>query len=144
MARLIGIELLLAASKPCKQEEAVMEKFTITTLPGWKQEILPNGVRIFKPSGEFLQIQVIPNSISEEEDKSLLQELADKYNGTPLKQVQMFGIVFYATNYTAYGKELAYCSAIRNREQVKIQTSGKCYEDNDEIKTMLESIAFVY
>ncbi len=117
-----------------------MLKFTVNALDNWVRNDVPNGVQIHKASGDILQIQVINTNIKEAEDKELLQALAEKYNGTPLETVELFGIKFLTTSYTAYGKEQAFYSAVKNGEQIKIQVSGKNYEANPDIKAMVESI----
>ena len=117
-----------------------MLKFFVTVADGWTRNDMPNGAQIHKKTGEILQIQVISSNIKEAEDKALLVALAEKYNGTPLETVELFGIKFLTTSYTAYGKEQALYSAVKNGEQIKLQVSGKNYKENPEIKEMVESI----
>lgn len=122
----------------------MVEKFLITTAEGWIRTDIPNGVHLFKPNGDMLQIQVLADFVSDAEDKALLQDLAKKYNGSPLEEVDMMDIKFYKTTYSAYGKEMTFYSGVRHGEQVKIQISGKSYQENDDIKAMLESVVFLY
>jgi hypothetical protein len=121
-----------------------MEKFTITTAENWIRTDIPNGVHLYKATGDMLQIQVLNDNVSEAEDKVLLQALADKYNGSPLEDVELLGCKFHKTTYLAYGKVMTFYSGIKNGEQVKIQVSGKSFEDNEEITAMIDSIVFTF
>ncbi len=119
-----------------------MEKFEITLAENWERRNIPGGVQIFGKTGEILQVQVHANNVTETEDKQLLEELVQKYNGSPIVQTQLSGIKFYTTTYTAYGKEQSFYSAVKNGEQIKIQMCGKCYETNADIKAMVDSLVF--
>ncbi len=122
----------------------MIEKFQIAIAEDWIKTDIPNGVHLFKPNGDMLQIQMLADFVSDAEDKALLQALAEKYNGTPLEEVELLGIKFYKTTYSAYGKEMTFYSGVKSGEQVKIQISGKSYKDNDDMKAMLESIVFAF
>lgn len=121
-----------------------MEKFTITAAENWIRTDIPNGVHMYKATGDMLQIQMLNDNVSAAEDKSLLQALADKYDGSPLEDVELWGCKFHKTTYLAYGKVMTFYSGVKNGEQVKIQVSGKSYEENPEIKAMIESINFTF
>jgi len=119
-----------------------MEKFEIKLAENWEKKIVPGGVQIFSKSGEILQVQVHSCNFTEDEDKKFLEELTQKYNGSPIVQFELVGLKFYTTTYTAYGKEQSLYSAVKNGEQIKIQMCGKCYETNADIKAMVDSIVF--
>ena len=119
-----------------------MGKFEIALADNWEKLDIPDGVHIFKKSGEILRVQVHDNNVTEAEDKETLKELIDKYNGTPITQIELSGVKFYTTTYTAYGKEQSFFSAVKNGEQIQIQMCGRCYESNAEVKAMVDSIVF--
>ena len=119
-----------------------MEKFEITLAENWEKRIVPNGVQIISKSGEILQILVLSNNITEAEDKIILQELAEKYNGSPIVRFELSGLNFYTTTYTAYGKEQSLFSTVKKGHQIKIQMCGKCYETNADIRAMVDSLVF--
>lgn len=122
----------------------LIEKFQITPADGWIRTDIPNGVHLFKPNGDMLQIQMLADFVSDAEDKALLQALAEKYNGSPLEEVELLGIKFYKTTYSAYGKEMTFYSGVKSGEQLKIQINGKSYQENDDMKAMLESVVFTF
>jgi len=119
-----------------------MDKFEITVADNWEKMQIPGGVHISCKSGEILRVQVHDNNVTEAEDREILNELAQKYNGTPIAPVELSGVTFYTTTYTAYGKEQSFYSAVKNGEQIKIQMCGRCYETNADIKAMVDSIVF--
>ncbi len=120
-----------------------MDRFTIQVLDGWEKKDIPNGVQVSNEQGTVLQIQAFANNISEKENKEALQDLADRYEGTPLEETELLGMTFYRTTYKAYGKEMTFYSGMQRGEQVKIQVSGSSYRSNQDIKTMLESVEFL-
>ncbi len=120
----------------------MMGKFEITLADNWEKRNVPDGIQIISKTGEILQIQVHANNFNEAEDKKLLEELAQKYNGSPIIQTEICGLKFYTTTYTAYGKEQSFYSAVKNGEQIRIQMCGKCYNTNADIKAMVDSIVF--
>ncbi|HZK38567.1 MAG TPA: hypothetical protein VFD23_00260 [Clostridia bacterium] len=122
----------------------MVEKFQITPAEGWIKTEIPNGIHLGNSEGDILHIQMLADFVSDVEDKALLQALAEKYNGTPLEEVDLLGIKFYKTTYSAYGKEMTFYSGVKSGEQVKIQVSGKSYQDNDDMRAMLESVVFSF
>jgi len=119
-----------------------MEKFEITVADNWEKMPIPGGVHISGKSGEILRVQVHDNNVTETEDRKILNDLAQKYSGTPIAPIALSGVIFYTTTYTAYGKEQSFYSAVKNDEQIKIQMCGRCYETNADIKAMVDSIVF--
>lgn len=119
-----------------------MEKFEITLADNWEKQIVPGGVQIFSKTGEVLQVQIHSCNFTEAEDKKFLEELVEKYKGSPIVPFELSGLNFYTTTYTAYGKEQSLFSAIKNGYQIKIQMCGKCYETNADIKAMVDSLVF--
>lgn len=118
-----------------------LEKFTITKADGWESMDVDGGVQIYKSlTGDILQIQILGNNVTEEEDKTLLENLAQSNDGTPLEQVTLLGLVFFSTTFESGGVEQTYYSTVNNSEQIKIQVTGKSYESNADIKAMVESI----
>lgn len=125
-----------------KGETISTEKFTILKIDGWEYMEVDGGFQIYKASGEILQIQILGNNVSEEEDKALLESFANSYSGTALTQVDLLGMKFYMTSAEVSGVKQAYYSAVKNGEQVKIQATGLSYDENSDIKAMVESIEF--
>jgi hypothetical protein len=119
-----------------------VEKFEITLADNWEKQIVPGGVQIFSKTGEVLQVHIHSYNFNEAEDKKFLEELVEKYNGSPIVQTVLAGLKFITTTYTAYGKEQSLYSAVKNGYQIKIQMCGKCYETNADIKAMVDSLVF--
>lgn len=121
-------------------ENLATDKFTVTKINGWEHMDVPGGFQIYKNSGEILQMQFLGNNVSEGEDKALLEGLKAQYGGTDLKEVELFGLNFYMTSYTANAVDQAFYSTVLNGEQIKLQVTGTTYETDKDIKAMVESI----
>ncbi len=73
--------------------------------------------------------------------KKQVEENAELLNGTAVEEVTMFGIKFFKTIYTLDGDQTVFYGD-RNGDVVMISMSGKDYQNNVEIKAMLDSIKF--
>ncbi len=124
-----------------KGEVYETEKFSLTVVTGWEKMDITGGIQIYKAlTGEILQVQVIGHNVTEAEDKALLEALASTKNGTPLELLDLLGMKFYKTTFTASAVEQTYFSGVRNGEQVKIQITGKDFQDNKDINAMFNTL----
>jgi hypothetical protein len=115
------------------------DKFTVVAAKGWEKMDIAGGVQLYKGS-LMLQVSVTGMNVTPEEDLALLQSLAERYNGTEVEEVQMLGLTFYETFYTASGVEQVFYSAVKDGEQIHIQIGGSGFADNADIAAMLDSL----
>lgn len=115
------------------------EKFTITAGDGWNKMGIPGGVQLYKGS-LILQISVTGMNVTPEEDLASLQSLVDENGGTEIEEVQMSGLTFCHTNYTAGGTDQVFYSTVKDGEQIHIQISGNGFQDDADITAMLDSL----
>ncbi len=127
----------IAASLEGEQIET--DGFSMTAPKGWNRMVIQGGVQLYRGSDVF-QITVDGYNVSQEEDLALLQSLADQYDGTDITTVDMLGMTFYTTSFTALGVEQTFYSAVRDGEQIHIQLGGKDHNDNTELQGMLSSV----
>ena len=114
------------------------DKFTVVAAKGWEKMDLTGGVQLYKGSLIF-QVSVTGMNVTPEEDLAALQSLKDNYSGTEIEQVEISGLTFYATYYTAGGVDQVFYSAVKDGEQIHIQIAGSGYQDNADIAAMLAS-----
>ena len=74
--------------------------------------------------------------------RDLIENTIEQYNGTPLKEVPMFGSTFFTTSMTAEGKDQTTFAGVKNGEVFNFVMAGKDNQQNPELKAMLESITF--
>jgi hypothetical protein len=120
-------------------EQIEKDGFSMTAPKGWNQMDIQGGVQLYKGSDVF-QISVDGYNVSEEEDKALLQGLVDRYDGTEITTVEMLGMTFYTSSFTASGVEQTFYSAVRDGEQIHIQLGGNNHSSNAELQAMLRSV----
>lgn len=130
------------AASDVKGETINTEKFSVLKIDGWEYMEVDGGFQIYKASGEILQIQILGNNVTEEDDKALLEAFANNYSGTALIQVDLLGLKFWMTSADVSGVKQSYYSTVKNGEQVKIQATGLTYDENSDIKAMVDSIVF--
>jgi hypothetical protein len=116
------------------------EGFSVTAADGWEQMDIEGGVQFYKPSGEILQIQIGGYNMTEEDAMAQMEGLQSSYGGSDIEAVQLLGMDFIKMSYSASGVEQCIYAAISQGEQIKIQATGKSYEDNGDIRAMVDSI----
>jgi len=122
-----------------KGTQAETDKFSMIVVDKWEKMDISGGFQIYK-GNDIIQVKVSGMNVTEEEDKSLLENTASRYEGTPLEEVNMFGIKLFKTSFTYSGVEQTFYSGVKNGEQVHIQLSGKDHMNNADIMAMFESI----
>lgn len=134
-------ETTAAAAEEVKGEMIENDKFSMIVADGWEQMELSGaaGFQVYK-GNDVIQVKVSGMNVTEEEDKTLLENMKEQYGGTDLEEVSMLGMKFYKTSFTASGVDQTIYSGVRNGEQVSIQMAGKDHQNNKDIKAMFESI----
>jgi len=133
-----GAEVAETAAE-VKGTPAETDKFSMIVADGWDKMDISGGFQIYKGS-DIIQVKVSGMNVTEEEDKALLENTASQYDGTPLEEVNMFGIKLFKTSFTYSGVEQTFYSGVKDGEQVSIQLAGKNHMKNDDIMAMFESI----
>jgi hypothetical protein len=134
-----GAEVAETAAE-VKGTAAETDKFSMIVADGWEKMDITGGFQIYK-GNDIIQVTVSGMNVTEDEDKSLLENMASQYDGTALEEVNMLGVKFYKTSFTYSGVEQTIYSGVKDGEQVKIQLAGKDHMNNADIMTMFESIA---
>lgn len=138
-----GGEAEAPAPAPIEGEELTAEKFTITKLDGWDYMEVEGGFQIYRLStNDILQLQVLGSNVTEDEDKAMLETFSTNYSGTPVEEAELLGMKFYVTRVFFNEIEQAFYSTVLDGQQVKLQVTGKDYQSNAEIATMVSSIVF--
>jgi hypothetical protein len=127
------------------------ELFSILVPDGWVTEGLSAedlaaegsvGVVIMKDK-DVMQLSVlvdIPDAATF--SKQQVELVVKGLNGTALEEVTILGIKFFKTSCTLDGRDQTVFYGDRNGDVVMISMSGKDYQNNVEIKAMLDSIKF--
>jgi hypothetical protein len=114
--------------------------FSIAVADGWEKMDVPGGVQIYKTSGEILQVQISGENMTEEDDRAQMESLKSSYGGSAIETVRLLGIDFKKISYFASDVEQCIYTAVSGGKQIKIQATGKNYEDNGDIRAMVDSI----
>lgn len=119
------------------------EGFSVTAADGWEQMDIEGGVQFYKSSsGEILQIQIGGDNMTEEDSLSQMESLQSSYDGSDIETVNLLGLDFNKMSYSASGIDQCIYAAISDGKQIKIQATGKSYEDNSDIRAMVDSIVW--
>jgi hypothetical protein len=133
-----------AAESMIKGETYENSKFSITVPDGWVITYKTESSVWMNTKDEVFGIivEISRNNVNEADIKAEVEELIKSKNGTPLEEVTMLGIKFFTTSVIDGSLDQTAYVGVRNGERVSIVLAGKDHKNNNEMKSMVESIKF--
>lgn len=115
--------------------------FTIVVPKGWESVKIDGGVQMYKGS-HIVQIYIRGYNMTAGEDKGQTESNSKRYNGTQPEQIDIFGMKFWKTTYTAASVYQTSYLSMKNGQLVSVQIAGADHETNETIKGMLGTLKF--
>lgn len=121
-----------------KGETVETDHFTMTVATGYNKMDISGGIQAYQGSNA-IEVWVRPSTQNAEEEAG---KFAADYDGTDPEQVELFGLTFYTTTFTASGYDQTKYVAISDGNRIEIGITGADHENNKELQGMLNSISF--
>ena len=121
-----------------KGETVETEHFTMTVATGYNKMDISGGIQAYQGSNA-IEVWVRPSTQDAEKEA---EKFAAGYDGTAPKQVELFGLTFYTTTFTASGSYQTKYVAVSDGNRIEIGITGADHENNKELQGMLNSINF--
>lgn len=115
--------------------------FTIVVPKGWESVKVDGGVQMYK-GNDIVQVYIRGFNMTAGEDKGQTESNAKRYNGTPPEQIDIFGMKFWKTTYTAASVYQTSYLSMKNGQLVSVQIAGADHDKNDTIKGILNTLKF--
>lgn len=115
--------------------------FTIVVPKGWQSMKIDGGVQMYKDN-DIVQIYIRGFNMTAGEDKIQTERNARQYNGTQPEQIDIFGMKFWKTTYTAASVYQTSYLSMKNGQLVSVQIAGNNHETNETIKGILGTLKF--
>lgn len=121
-----------------KGETMETDHFTMTVATGYNKMDISGGIQAYQGSNA-IEVWVRPSTQNAEEEAG---KFAADYDGTAPEQVELFGLTFYTTTFTASGYDQTKYVAVSDGNRIEIGITGADHENNKELQGMLNSISF--
>lgn len=115
--------------------------FTIVVPKGWESIKIDGGVQMFKGS-DIVQVYIRGYNMTAGEDKGQTESNAKRYGGTQPEQIDIFGMKFWKTTYTAASVYQTSYLSMKNGQLVSVQIAGPDHDKNEAIKGILNTLKF--
>lgn len=121
-----------------KGEAVETEHFTMTVATGYNKMDISGGIQAYQGSNA-IEVWVRPSTQDAEKEA---EKFAADYDGTGPEQLELFGLTFYTTTFTASGSYQTKYVAVSDGNRIEIGITGADHENNKELQGMLNSINF--
>ena len=121
-----------------KGETVETEHFTMTVATGYNKMDISGGIQAYQGSNA-IEVWVRPSTQDAEKEA---EKFAADYDGTGPEQLELFGLTFYTTTFTASGSYQTKYVAVSDGNRIEIGITGADHENNKELQGMLNSINF--
>lgn len=121
-----------------KGETVETDHFTVTVATGYNKMDISSGIQAYQGSNA-IEVWVRPSTQDAEKEAA---KFAADYDGTDPEQVELFGLTFYTTTFTASGYDQTKYVAVSDGNRIEIGITGADHENNKELQGMLNSISF--
>ncbi len=115
--------------------------FTILVPKGWESVKIDGGVQMYKGS-DIVQVYIRGYNMTAGEDKGQTESNSKRYNGTQPEQIDIFGMRFWKTTYTAASVYQTSYLSMKNGQLVSVQAAGPDHDKNETIKGILNTLKF--
>lgn len=115
--------------------------FTIVVPNGWESVKIDGGVQMYKGS-DIVQVYIRGYNMTAGEDKGQTESNSKRYSGTKPEQIDIFGMKFWKTTYTAASVYQTSYLSMKNGQLVSVQIAGPDHGTNETIKGILNTLKF--
>ena len=137
---IMGLMFVGAAAAGGTMKETA--EFKIMVPDGWQFSDFKNGtLQTYNRSGSYMvQVKKAGMNMNEADVQRNVASMAKRYKGTGPEKVEMLGLVFYKTVFTAGSSHQSLYSALKGGAAISIAMSGKDHETDPTIQAVFKSI----
>lgn len=132
----------ITTPEPVKGEIYETERFSLTVPDNWNVMDVQGGVQLYRMSGEIFEVHFQGFNQGEGHAREQIEWLAEQYDGTEPKEVELIGKRFWMTSFTASGVPQVAYHLIEEGEMLSIKYGGPGYETDPVFTAILDSIVF--
>ena len=118
------------------------DKFSVMVPDGWNVMDVEGGVQIYKMSGEVFELHYRGYNQHEDHAKQQVEWLAEQYDGTAPKEVDLFGKRFWTTSFVSASVPQVSYLCMEDGEMLSVKYGGPDYQNNPVFEAILDSIQF--
>jgi hypothetical protein len=117
--------------------------FKILVPEGWEFMAFSDGtVQTYNKSMTYMvEAKKAGYNMTEKDVELLIGNLAKQYNGTPVEKVEMLGLSFFKTTYTANSSRQTMYNALKDGAKISITLMGPDHEKDATIQAVFKSVA---
>ena len=130
-----------AASAPAG-ETFETDDFSLAVPDGWEVMEVDGGVQLYQMSGEVFEVHFRGYNMNGEEAEQQVKSMAEQYDGTTPKEMELLDKRFWTTEFTASGVPQVTNLCIEDGVMISVKYGGPDYDTNPDFSMILDSIVF--
>jgi hypothetical protein len=116
--------------------------FTMLVPDGWEFAEFPSGtIQAWTPSRSYaVEVKIEGSNMNEKDVEWALEQMRERYDGTPLVKEEHFGRTFLKTTYDFQSMHQSRYSGLKDGKKISITLSGPDHESDATVQAMFGSI----